>query len=778
MKCKIDKITLSGYIDKELSFEKTKEVAAHIADCPVCQEEFLSLEKIKKLCQQSYAGVSCSEPSEWNQKLFDRLEQRPLPPKKHLWTQVFRYAALLLFTLGIYFYNPGENNPEQAEEKAYPVWEKLLAVKEAKARKNLISDEIKHKEVKVVPNWKYQPGEHIKNLAQARLTSKEQEFLLKQGFVVTTKQFDSFTALYSDNHKNNIPSFVTMDTAISGLSHILAGLRVDLEQEIFLHKLTVFTKILREELLNLEPEVPPSCKKALFIALSFIKIASVLLDCDGEWPASIEKEIEGVVKQELALIYNYQNHHTLGIQKSPLWDYDLDYNKFKIRWNETQDKKLRNYYLAMEWYSRCVFRTSSILETQTALLLLMASLGKSPEGDAVMIWDEMNQLLTALYGRADDPDLLDYLENARNVFGDTIQPSLLTDQSKIQKFCREINHTKLPQIRSETGLKGGLRIFGGRYSDRDMILQQFCNPSVGDKNDPRIIPSVLDIAVIMNHPKAMEIAKDKDLFRFSNYSHKISSYQKILRNGLATTSKPWEAGGMIGDIWIYQTLMDPQSRGYPHFCRSDAWESRKLTTLLCGLVSFPNSKPTYTGQGVQDFNSIVDPYPEFFNRILTNIKSLEKLLSQVGYPPNRPPSLEILAYKKTLEDVVAVSEKMLSGESLTQEDQDKLSKLVLGWQGNYEEANINELSTLFHRNETQCDFYFHAGVEPIRELWILCPAQHISFVARGGVYILYEFTTEKKVLPEKWRQGKLWEQIKKKGMENVAPWSKDYVGQE
>lgn len=778
MNCKIDKIQISGYVDKEVPLSKAKEIETHISQCSACKEEFLSLKKIKCLSQDVYDSVLPEEPQEWNKTLWERLEKEPFPEKKHSLARMFRYAALVLFALMAYLYNPGEENPAEKEEKKYPVWEKLLEVKEAKARKNLISDEIKHKEVKVLPNWKYAPGEHIKNLAQAKLTSKEQEFLLKNGFVVTAKQFDSFTNLYSENHKNSIPSFITMDTAISGLSHILAGLRVDLEQEIFLHKLTLFTKILREELLHLEKEIPPSCKKALFISLAFIKIASVLLDCDAEWPASIEKEIEGVVKQELDLIYNLHNHRIVGIQKSPLWDYELDYNKFKIRWNETQDKKLRNYYLAMEWYSRCVFRTSSILETQSALLLLMASLAKSREGDAVMIWDEMNQLLTALYGRADDPHLLDYLENARNVFGDTLHPSLLMEHNKIQKFCREINHTKLPQIRSETGLKGGLRIFGGRYSYRDMMLQQFCNPSVGDKNDPRIIPSVLDIAVIMNHPKAMEIARDKDLFRFQNYSHKISAYQKILQEGLMSTSKPWEAGGMIGDIWIYQALMEPQSRGYPYFCRSDAWEYRKLTTLLCGLVSFPNSKPTYTGKGVQDFNSIVDPYPEFFNRILTNIKGLEKLLLQVSYPSNRPPSLEIIAYKQTLEDVVDVSEKMLAGETLTQEDQDKLSKLVLGWDGSYEEANVNELSTLFHRNETQCDYYYHAAIEPIREIWILCPAQHISFVARGGVYILYEFTTEKKVLPEKWRTGKLWDQIKKKGIENVAPWSKDYVGQE
>jgi hypothetical protein len=662
------------------------------------------------------------------------------------------------------------SDPQTAEAKVYRL---NTFVSSINGREEL--EAIHHRPIQVNPNARSYSPEHIKGLSSANLTEKQLEFLRTNGFVVTNLDFPSFVALYRDNQKNNIPSFVTIDTAISGLSHILAKLRVDLEREVFLSKLTAFTNILREQLLLLHPKVPTSCKNASLRALAFIKVASILLNCDEKWPPEIEQKIQGVVDKEILLIYNGREQKTVGIQDSPIFDYSIDYNRFKIRWDETKDEELRRYYQAMEWYSRCVFRTSHLAETQSALLILMAAIGDS--GDAINIWDEMHQLLTALYGEADDLHLLDYQRIAREVYGDTITPAAITQEKLLRQFCRQTDKEKLPRIRSEVGLKGGLRIFGGRYYARDMILQQLCYPYVGDQDDPRVIPNLLDIAVIMNQPKAMEIAQEKDFFRFVHYQTKVKNYQITLQQEMDRSSKPWANGGLVTDAWIYKPMTQPEGKGYPYFCRSDAWQARKLGSMLCGLIHLANSKPTFSGKKEGSFTGVSDPYPEFFNRMLTTLRNRDKLLQVVGYPRHRPPAQEIIAYQKALEAVVVVATQMLSGEIVTQEQQDRLGNFVLGWEGDEHEANIHELSTLFHRNDTQVDYYLHAGVEPVREIWVACPSPSGAFLARGGIYMLYVFSTSQKISPEHWRNAKLWKTVKQmRGLEEVAPWQKPFAG--
>ena len=771
MSCNNYKIMISGYLDGQLSPKNTARLDSHLRHCEICREELAALQKVKDLCRQLRHPLPDDQQwGEFSDRLFGKL-QNIQQRRSGGFIAVLGYAAgvLLLLTISLFLFllGPSTTNDSYSAESISLV---------PTVRAELAIGEISHNKIKVQPKVPGYDLNQIKGLAQARLTTDELAFLRRNGFVVTSRQFSSFVQLYRENQQKDIPSFVTVDTAISGISHILARLQVDLERGVFFAKLTIFTQKLRDSLIRLHRHLPKNCHKASIRALAFSKIASVLLDCDGEWPEEIEREIGDAVSRELTLIYNGRRQQAIGIQKSPIFQYDIDYTKFKIRWNETNEDKLRRYYLALEWYSRCVFRTSSLSETRSALLILLATLRDSSEG--IIIWEEMNQLLSILYGESDDLNLQDYQRIARETYGDCIIPQALSDGQKLQHFCRLIERRKIPRIRSEIGLKGGLRLFGGRYYARDMMLQQLCYPFVGEVYDPRMLPSILDIAVIMQYPKAVEIAQEKDFFHFKHYRAKIENYRLAIQQQLHNSFRPWQKGGLISDLWIYESLTSLEGRGYPYFCRSQAWQSRKLTSILCGLVKLANSRPTFTAQRSGNFTATVDPYPEFFNRMVTVIRNLETLLQLVGYPLDRAPARELLAYKHSLLQAATVAQKMLSGQLLSQEEQNQLGDFVLGWEGNYQEANISELSTLFHRNHTQADFYLHAGVEPVRELWVACPGRTIPYLARGGIYLLYEFPTGKKVLPKQWRKLQLWNRIKKKdGIEEFAPWIKPFLQQ-
>lgn len=792
MGCQKYRLKISAYLDHELYQPKLKaKIESHLAVCKECQNFLADLRANKLNCRQLAAQISPTSAAwetfeQCTKVRIEKLSKSPpqlypqtkkhTPPQNlyHWWhSSAIRYAASIMIvitaTLLLFIV---DFSPEPSDMPTFDLASVELRINNARARRDPIQTEVTHQAIQVTPNIKSNINP-IENLSIAKLSQAELDFLKTHGFVVTSSNYNSFVELYRDNHQNQIPSYVTVDTAILGWSHVLSRLRVDMEEEIFSHRLTILTKILREQLLLLHTKVPESCKEASFQALAFIKVASVLLDCDEPWPPDIEQQIAQKVNDELALIYNGRDHREVGILKSNIFDYDIDYNKFKIRWDETQNIQLRNYYLAMEWYSRCIFRSNHTTETQASLLILMATIADNADG--IIIWYEMDQLLTALYGQMDDYHLIDYEKTAREIFGNTISPDVLLDKKKITQFARSLDQHRLPRIRSEVGLKKGLRIFGGRYYERDFILQEFCYPYVGDENDPRVIPSLLDIGVIIGHPRAYDLATERDYFRFLSYRTKIEAYRNDLEQKIVLIPKPWERGGMVNDTWTYRPLVLEEGRGYPAFCYNEAWQSRKLNSMLCGVVNLPNSQPTFVSTPVDKFQGYVDPYPEFFNRLRTTIRNLEKLLIMAGYPMNRKPGQEILDYKKALHGVVTVSTKMLQGESLSEEDQNILGNFVLSWQGDYNEANISELSTMFHRNHTNYDHYFHAGIEPAREIWVVCPGNK-PILARGAVHLLYEFPTGTKVLPADWRKDKLWKTVQEKmGIENVSPWSQSFV---
>lgn len=762
---------------------------AHTAGCDICRRDLARMRNIKGLCGQ----IEVSSPSDekWGD-FSDRLwmgmaRQKSKATPKRLPQIVRRGLAMswiaTVCALTFLFY-PRSLENVRVQESVF-----ILDVIESRLTAEAIAgseNAIEHIPVPVVAAIRpYPVDEKIRGLAQAALAEAEREFLYQNGFVVTSREFPSFVSLYRDNQKEGIPSFVTIDASIFGITHIWARLRVDLEREIFYVKLKDFTLLLAEELIALHNQVPPSCAEVSWRALAFVRVADLLLgSCGVRWPPEIESKIRPVVEQEIALIINGGQPvndaqaaipvTALGIQKSPIFGSEIDYKQFKIRWNEAKEERLRQYYRALEWYNRCVFRSSEESETRSALLILMAAIGDS--GEAMYLWQEMNQMLTIMCGEPDDPHFLDYLAAAREVYGDSIGPSILGDRQLLERFCRKVSKARPPRIRSEVNLNTGLRIFGERSYERDLYLQQLAYPYVGSRtprtNDCRWKPSVVDLAVILGNSKAEKIARQKEFFEYDKYEEKVTRYRALLQNSLRM-QKPWERGGFIAQAWFYETVMHAERGGYPIFAYSPAWDSRKLTSVLCGILNLAevNSVPVFTGESQGYFHGIVDPYPEYFNRLATHIRYLATRFSRLGYPLERPVGREFLAFCNSLQDLAVISRKALAGNEPSAADQESLRNFALGWEGDYAEANLNEVSTSFHRNEWEADVYFYVGVESVREIWVACPGPNGPYLARGGIYLLYEFPTGTKILPQQWREQQLWHKLKNKRM----PWIKEYT---
>ncbi len=761
MSCNDFEELLSGYIDGELPEEQKKIIRQRIQSDDAYQENVASLSWVKRETQ-SLDPPPVSD-LQW-QKFEQNWQKKTFPRISYL-----RKAASIIFILSAFFLtmflNTRLDDPVNSQ--------KISSLLDRFAEADMSLNEQSHDSMNISANIpRYSIDRNIKGISQANLKEKEIDFLVQNGFVVSSKEFTSFLPIYQDNQQRRISSFITVEMAMSGLSHILTRLRLDMEKDVFYHRLQTFTHVLTEQLLSLHYEVPKEFSDSSLRALAFIRVAEVLLNCqeDSNWPEEVLAKITPKVTAELELIYSKENEEKpVEIKTSPIFGYSIDYNKFKKNPSEAKNKKLQRYRQAYAWFARCIFRASEehISEVRSALLILMASIGGSADG--IIIWEEIHRVLTTLYGEPDDPHLLNYLQVARNVFGETLTVDILSQNEKVKSFCRKAARVHLPKIRSEIGLERGLRVFGGPDTGIDSILQQLSYPYTGKRDLPRITPSLVDIAVVMGYQKAIEVAKEKEFFEYKGYEGKVERLHRSLRNDLVEEKSPWQKGGFLGNAWMYEALLQPEGKGYPLFSRSEAWNARKLTTLVCGMLDdddLINGKPRFVGESSSYFRGTIDPYPEFFNRMATKIRQIENLLQRVDYPTNRGPAKELLHYRQAIEGLAQAAAKILANKNLEEEDHNNLRNFALGWQGEYDSSAVINLSTRFYRNWTHFDEHLYVGTGPIQEIWIAIPVEGELQLARGGIFSLYEFYTVRQVSQE------FWQSLKNKP--GKVSWSQEY----
>lgn len=744
MKCENLEILLSGYVDNQLSQEQKVYVEEAINSNDTLRQKVDELQSVKQQLSTLVAPLPthCSWDN-FNTDLWEKLEEKKTTGMSLVQKLLFVAVLFVIVIVSLFLPNFYTSNTFSLE------YTPIIGLPE--------KSEVEHKVVKVnasIP--KYEVPINIRYLKEANLSQREIQFLNQKGFVVTKNRFGSFNEIYENNQRNSTPSYVTVDTAISGFSHILGRLRIDVEEKALYGRLASFTEVIGHKLIDLHKKIAPQHEKAGLRALAFIRVASILLDLQQQWPEEITSKINEQVQEELKLIYTGGNDFPVEIVNSPIFGYAMDYSRFKLL-RKPKNKRLERYILAHEWYARCLFRTVDnhskiadqyLSETRSAMLLLIATIAT----DGMLIWEEIHYILTALYGQADDPHLLDYLKTARDIYGPTITLDVLSQKDKLLEFCKAISRTRLPKIRSELGLQSGLRIFSRRSIGCDFILQQLTYPYVGELHLPRVDPSLLDIAVIMGWHKAKYIAEDKGYYEYKGYESTVRKYQDRLEKELQPVNYPWGKGGLISLAWMLNSLKIPEGKGAPIFSHSDEWQARKLTSVACGLLDLSFGQPIFTGKSTADFHGTIEPYPEFFNRMATKIEHFEEVLHHIGYPLKTGVAKELVHYKQMLKDLAVISSKMLENKELDDKDYKKLRDFVLGWQGSYGSATIQDISTMYYRNSSNFDNHLYAGVGAVYEMWVAIPINGKVEFARGGIFGYHEFQSMKKVSQEKWQK--------------------------
>ncbi len=156
--------------------------------------------------------------------------------------------------------------------------------------------------------------------------------------------------VYKGLGKAGLPAFVTTDSVLHAYHILFDYILRMLEVQRFSPDIVSLSKLMLDESMAQMESAAEPVKTAALKNAAFFAVALTLL---GESP-STPSSVNGMVRDELALI----NAHE-GFAKSPIFGYEEDYSQYVPRGHYTRNETLKKYFMAMMWYGRMMFASSS-----------------------------------------------------------------------------------------------------------------------------------------------------------------------------------------------------------------------------------------------------------------------------------------------------------------------------------------------------------------------------------------------------------------------------------
>lgn len=439
----------------------------------------------------------------------------------------------------------------------------------------------------------------------------------------------NFEDVYTEAEVSDIPLFVTVDSMLH-LFHRLFDHSLKTTEESFL---APEAALLAHELMDSLAEIHDTSsneavEEAARLAVCHLSVGLRLLEPDAEIPAWAES----TVLEELTLIEG-----AAGRAKSPTFDaYWEDYTQYIPRGHYTSSEQLQRYFRAMMWYGRMTFAMRNMDEygqllgqrsdlTAAALLLTRQLMLEVDGRSAADRWQRIFQPTRFFVGEADDWYFGDYAQLATSVYGhdlDTLSPTQICDADSLQVFMdRAENELPPPRIRGNA--PPGMRLFGQRFTPDSWYLSELVWDKVGSSDNPRSMPSVLDVMSVLGSARAEELQRLDGAEDFAHYEEQLMMLREDVQTGPV---ERWASTLYWNWIYTMAPLLRTWGEGYPPYMQSEFWPIRQLMsaagtwtelrhdTILYAKQS--NTSPWTSAPPVVEFTQgAVEPNPWVFARL-------------------------------------------------------------------------------------------------------------------------------------------------------------------
>ena len=372
------------------------------------------------------------------------------------------------------------------------------------------------------------------------------------------------------------------------------------------------------------------------------------------------------------------------------------------------------------------------IQTIQAILIARAICsGMADERKLIDIWDRIYTVTAFYVGFSDDLSIYEYRDEINNIFHEGLEGFDLLELNNIDKIFdlrEKLAVLRSPEIYGGTGnciiykpgadvspedldkildKTKGMRLMGQRFIPDSYIMQNLVFPVVGEfKGKDRCFTTVvsqanrlrrgfprgLDVMGILGSERAREIL---DATGDSNYERYDESFNKLKGEFEEFTEEDWNKNLYWSWLYALKALLKKEGPGYQTFMRTNAWTDKQLNACLASWAELRHDTILYAKQSYTPIEETsmqipkrvvgyVEPVPEFYARLITltdmTLRGLDSMNVLDDAAKNR-----IEGLKGILERLLAISEKELANQELTEDDYnfiknfgDHLEAVVLG----------------------------------------------------------------------------------------------------
>ena len=597
-------------------------------------------------------------------------------------------------------------------------------------------------------------GVSIVGAVRDALTPEAEAALTEQGFAIVPADYALFQFAYEQAPVEGYPVFVTTDAAYNSWHLAFDKILRSLEQETLLPKLEQLVTGALASARQQAEELKGSALAAdadKVVQLYQVAATELGLDVGALGP---------LAQREVDLIAQHA-----GPAGSPITGARVDYSLFVPRGHYTRNEDLKRYFVSMSVLGQAAFCIPGTLDcpgVESLRLGILASRVIATDPALTQLWRDIYEPTAFLVGAADDYTPFEVGEAA----GGLSDPTTLASNAAVAEIGKKLEAMRLVRIDPE---RASVRLMGVRFVIDSWVLDQMIFPNVGTADNPRLIPSPLDLAAAFGSEFAYDIQRDAGQTKYQNYDSQL----KKMRAAIAARPQgDW--GATAYDAWLsaLEPMWLPHGEAFPDFMRTDAWTAKDQQTGFGSYAELKHDTILYAKQAAGEGETPivpevprnwVEPDPVAYERLVAVTGLVEQGLADRGLLTRENERiLKEVGDLFTFLGQIAADE--LAGRPISGTDNERLwwigSKLSGIWWLTSDVANggvsaQDKEAAIIADIARGGDQVVEIGTGRIDRIFVLVPDDQGNFqVAVGGVYSYYEFlqSMANRLTDEAWRE--------------------------
>lgn len=353
-----------------------------------------------------------------------------------------------------------------------------------------------------------------------------------------------------------------------------------------------------------------------------------------------------------------------------------------------------------------------------ALLTKLLDQAKLPDGRRARdVWERIYAVTSFYVGLADDLGLNEYHAALVKVCGSALNLAVLADGKKLQAFKTELVRFHPPAIFSGAGMQSapqagnpddlltalnksmGFRFMGQRFIPDSYMMSKLVWPTVGEPTRPgmftyvmsgggpiRGFPRGLDVMTVLGSKRARALLRELGDDAYSarpcglTYDQALANLQQEYDK---LSDQDWNRNLYWSWLHALKPLLAEYGPGYPTFMTTEAYRARSLNAALASWAQLRHDTILYAKQSYtmlraasahlpiieKPVEGYVEPLPEFYARLLALARMTNRGLTEMKVL-DRAAKARLDEFEKVLERLLAIAEKELADQELTEQDYD------------------------------------------------------------------------------------------------------------